>query len=508
MKMSHDPSAYKIFLSPGLASGCIALMTAIKDNEEATPFSYEYGYLCFRILLLSLGASLLSRLGDRNLERAVELMQDPRYDICLMSDIFSAQIAWSLNTLVRTPQETGCDWALGWEPHKSHPPYDEIISREEAKALIDILWEDRVGFLRAMRLTFIPGLAALLFLNWRYGCLEHKYANVNSHPWKQIREIHWRCLLVITANQDDPVSRITDHFCVLTNFDPRKRKSLFEKSKDSRAILEAYISRLAPIDPAMYDAYHINRLSALLDLVTPNLEVAVEDLLPTLFKVTLDRLWEVVRGKNCTYDSAILGIALTLEQLRIMFKSLRENNLTRHAIARILEELVRSSILDLIASLFMLLDPDAEENSKSDIANFNLIQTTNSMIYELSLSTPPDLLRDHFQDYTVSWFKICHHFDYLRLCIPDAEKHTERNRRRDKHYESCILMWENIFHDLEQMDNLHATRELTGRCLYHQCQDPAGQGRLGGFYICPRCLVACYCSTRCQIGQVLLSNPL
>ncbi|CAE6540984.1 unnamed protein product [Rhizoctonia solani] len=362
-RMSHDPNTYDLFLSPGLASGCITLM-AVKGDEKASPFRYEYGYLCFRILLFSLGASILTRLGDSHLKVVLKLMEDPRYANCAISDIFSAQTAQLLSErMFSATHEADCDWILGWESHLSHPRSAQIISRQKAKSLIDVLWEDRVDFLRAMRLTFTPVLAPLLFLNWRYACLENTSASANSDTFRRAREIHWRCLLVVTSNQDNPVRKITDCFCVSLRFHPGKRSTMFPKSQDSKEILEAYISRLTPTNLAMYDPLFAPTLPPLLDLVTPNFEISVEDLLPTLFGVTINRLWEVLRVDNCTYDDAILPIALTFEQIRVMFKLLREKYITRRTLALILEQLVQRSFLDLIASLFLSLDPDAEENT-------------------------------------------------------------------------------------------------------------------------------------------------
>ncbi|KDN35994.1 hypothetical protein RSAG8_11145, partial [Rhizoctonia solani AG-8 WAC10335] len=500
--MSRDPDTYKIFLSPGLASGCITLMATVEEGGKASPFSYEYGYLCFRLLLFSLGASLLSRSGDRKLEEVVRMMEDPRYAICFIADIFSARIAESLRNLVPlASQQADCDWILGWGAPGPHPRYDQIISREQTKILFNMLWEDRVNFLRAMFLTFTPGLSVLSFLNWRHTCLEKKSAEANHDLLKRTSEIQWRCLLVTTTNQDGLMIGITDHFCAMTKFVPAKGKSMFQKSEDPRGILEAYISRLAPTNLAMYDSLSMAMLPALLELVVPNLGTDVEDLLPTLFEVTLSRLWEALREEECTYDSVIVCIALTLEQFRTMFKTLRAINITRPTIARILEELVQGSLLDFIASLFLLLNPDAEENTREDNTNFNLIQTTKAMIDELGMSSPLDLLKFHFRDYAMSWPRIYDQFDQLRFCTNDPRDLTERHRLRDKHYRACMAMWTDLMEILGQEDNIQQSRELSGACVYDQCQDPGGQGGLGAFYACPRCLASSYCSTRCQIGD-------
>ncbi|CAE7075341.1 unnamed protein product [Rhizoctonia solani] len=440
MRMSHDPDTYKIFLSPGLASGCVELMATVKEGGKTVPFSYEYGYLCFRILLFSLGACILSRSGDSNLDKTINMMKDPRYGICLISDLFSLRIAQRLVKLIPVPpQPAECDWILGWGSSATPSRHDQIVSREQARKLIDMLWEDRINFSQAMSSTFIPGLAGLLFLNWRYICLENTSTNPNNSLLKQTCELQWRCQLVIPTNQEDPAERITDHFWVSTKFDPRKGDFFFNRSKDSRWILEAYIVRLAPINLAMYDALPLTMLHVLLQLVAPNLVTDVEDLLPSIFKVTLCRLWKALREEECTYEPTILCIALTFEQFRTMFKSLRENGISPPTIARILEELAQQSFLDLVASLFLSLDPNAEIDSKEDITNFNLIQTTKAMIDELEMSTPSELAEIHFQDYAMAWHKTNHHFAHLQHPIMISNGQAE-HRLRENHYKASLAV--------------------------------------------------------------------
>ncbi|CAE6422565.1 unnamed protein product [Rhizoctonia solani] len=367
LRMSHDPDTYKIYLSPKLAGGCIALMTTIKSGKKASPFSYEYGYLCFRILLLSLSTSLLARSGDPNLERMMEMMEDPRYATCFISDILSAQIAHTLYTLTNEDgRMDNCDWVLGWGGSGSRPYYQPLLSRQQARALVNILWEDRVDFLRVMSSTFTPGLAGLMFLNWRFLYHEHKPTSPNYDLLKRTSEIHWRCMLIAPSNQDMLVVRIADRFMVMARFTPAKGEFMFSKSEGSRDILEAYISRLAPIHTIMYDPVPVMVLPILLEIVVPNLETAFEDLFPSLFGVTISRLWEALRREKFVYNPLLVCIGLTLEHIRMMFKSLRDNNVTRPTVARLLEVLAREDLLDLIASIFLSLDPDAEEDTPED----------------------------------------------------------------------------------------------------------------------------------------------
>ncbi|EUC55286.1 hypothetical protein RSOL_107920 [Rhizoctonia solani AG-3 Rhs1AP] len=495
--MSHDPETYNIFLYPGLASGCITLMTTMKNGEKASPFSYEYGYLCFRILLFSLGATLLSRLGDHDFKQAIKMMVDPQYDLCLLSDVFSVRVADSLIDIVpMAGQEVNCNcsWILGWSHHESHPPCDRIISPERARVLIEMLWEDRADFLKVMSRTFTPGLAVLAFLNWQYACIEKKSANANHDLLEHTNEIHHRCLLVASTSQDNLMMRVTDQLYVLNG-----GKNLFQKLDDSRGTLEAYVLRLSSTNLLIYGPVPIVMLSTLLEFVAPNLAMDVEDLLPSVFGATLRRLWESLRGEEFNYDPLVIGVALTFEQFKVMFKSFQERNISRPAIAKILEELFENSFFDLIASLFMLLHPDAEGDRMVENTNFNLIQTTKAMVDELSMATPRELIETHFRNYALSYIKVYYHFDQLYSCI-DPKDRIEHPCPRGKHYKACLEMWADLVVILGQDVTIMQVRQRSSVCMYKQCQDPTGLSRLGAIYACPRCFISSYCSTRCQVG--------
>ena len=68
----------------------------------------------------------------------------------------------------------------------------------------------------------------------------------------------------------------------------------------------------------------------------------------------------------------------------------------------------------MIASLFLLLNPDAEEDTKEESQYGFLI-------------CPP-----------------YYHFSHLRFCIQGLQDLTERHRLCNKHYNGCINMWKKL----------------------------------------------------------------
>lgn len=60
-----------------------------------------------------------------------------------------------------------CDWVLGWAELNHHAPLDTLVPRSDASTLLDLLWMDRKLFLKALSMTYSPGLSGIMFLLWR-----------------------------------------------------------------------------------------------------------------------------------------------------------------------------------------------------------------------------------------------------------------------------------------------------------------------------------------------------
>ncbi|CAE6436810.1 unnamed protein product [Rhizoctonia solani] len=157
LKMAEDVETYQYFMTQRLIGGCIALMQRIKVSGKPSPFSYEYGYLCFRIILFSLGTYLVYRSGK------YRLMQQ---DMTKSADIefprvFSKYVAQAVDEEFQASRQSlDCDSILGWGSSDDPP----LTSREQVGALVEMLWNDRANLLKALTSSYTPGLSGLSFL--------------------------------------------------------------------------------------------------------------------------------------------------------------------------------------------------------------------------------------------------------------------------------------------------------------------------------------------------------
>lgn len=117
-------------------------------------------------MTVALGVCLLERSG--NFDMTIENMKsDPETELLL---VLSGHVARVIQDVIQAPGNRHCNQILGWGSPKHYPP--QLISREDTKTLLILLWEDRTLFLEAFMSTYSPGLSGVMFLLWRYLHLE------------------------------------------------------------------------------------------------------------------------------------------------------------------------------------------------------------------------------------------------------------------------------------------------------------------------------------------------
>ncbi|CAE6453992.1 unnamed protein product [Rhizoctonia solani] len=500
LKMAEDGDTYKNFLSPDLMGGCIALMQTIKVSAKTSPFSYEYGYLCFRILLFSLGTYILlgSGPGADILELAIDNMFRAR-DI-ESPLVFSSHVAGAIRVQTqRAAPEFDHDSILGWGPSSKRA----LIPPEHVKILVEIIWEDRANWLKALMSTYTPALSGLLFLFWRYIYLDASRANPpgpDGKLVKRIAEIHFRCMLVATSDQGGPLLGIGDELCELMGITPGEGIQMFPKSPDSQTIFEAYIRRLDPTDTRIYAPPNILLVTILLELLVSNMGSGLEGLLPSVFEVTTRRFWTALTSKEEVQTMLLGSIGMMLEHYKSLLQPKSRTSVISLSVQKeILESLARSDLLDLVATAMLRLNSNADENGPDLDLNYNFLKSVQTTFEQISASHSPALLEECFRDYAPDWVKVQ---DYIaiRWIAMESNKNTAQAIRRKRHYETCNGIWDLIAQLLCQKDNIERERKSLSRrgCQFLRCHDPLGIDRKGALFACSNCKAVPYCSLRCQ----------
>ncbi|EUC57216.1 hypothetical protein RSOL_213120 [Rhizoctonia solani AG-3 Rhs1AP] len=502
LTMAEDLDTYKNFLSPRLMDGCITLMQTIKVHGRISPFSYEYGYLCLRILLFSLGTYMLLKSDD--LELAIQnMIKSPEIETPL---IFSSHVARVVQVQSqRDAQGLDCDSILGWGLDNR-----PLISPEHAKALVEILWDDRANLLKALMSTYTPALSGLLFLLWRYIYLDATLASppaLDMDLVKRITEIHFRCMLVATSDQGGPLLGIGDELCELIGITPGEGIKMFPKSEDSQTIFEAYIKRLDPTDTRIYAPPNILLVTILLELLVSNMGPGLEPLLPSVFAVTTRRFWTALTGKEEVQTMLLGSTGMMLEHFKSLLQANSRTNVLSQSVQKdILESFANNDLIDLAAAALFRLDADADESSPAIDLNYNFLKSLQTTFDKIGASHTPALLEECFRGYATDWLKVQHQINIRGMCMELHNSRNEAGQRRKRHYERCNGVWDSIARMLRQKDNIERARKSWSGCMFLRCQDPIGIDRKGAPYACSKCKAMPYCSSRCQAGDWVIGG--
>ncbi|CAE7168913.1 unnamed protein product [Rhizoctonia solani] len=294
LKLSQSPLYLRHFESTPLISGCIKLMASVAIPNNSSLFSYEYGYLCFKVLTIAIGVCLLAR--SHKLTPVIEQMMADQNTPMLQ--LFSIEVSQLVKEEIEDADNNtiACDWLLGWAKAPERAQEPPLASRYDIITLSKILFDDCKSFMKAWSSTFSPGLSGVVFLLWRY---VHNKCIVNTSPRPEAKliplcEIIWRCMIMATKDEVIPLMymfntvqsagvRMWEKHCRT----PAGRSDV----EDFRTILELFLMRLAPTNPERYSKFGFAEMAAVIPFVAGRVR-GCEDLFPKLFKMAFDRAIE------------------------------------------------------------------------------------------------------------------------------------------------------------------------------------------------------------------------
>ncbi|KAG8687495.1 hypothetical protein FRC11_007126, partial [Ceratobasidium sp. 423] len=261
------------------------------------PFSYEYGYICFKILTIAIGVCILAR--SYELTPTVERMiGNEEAD---MLQIFSNQVSRVIKEEIEDAydDDVARDWLLGWVKASDRPQQPPLASRADISALLNILSGDCKAFMKAWSSTFSPRLSGVTFLIWRY--VYNKWSRLTkTSPQPEVLlvpfcELIWRCTIMATAGGVGPFmymfSTVQSAGAGLWGERCGTLAGRFD-AEDSRIILNVFIMRMAPTNPERYSRLGFAEMTAFLRFIKWRVEPGCEDLFPQVFNMVLDRTWE------------------------------------------------------------------------------------------------------------------------------------------------------------------------------------------------------------------------
>lgn len=189
----------------------------------------------------------------------------------------------------------------------------------------------------------------------------------------------------------------------------------------------------------------------------------------------------------------------------------------RSIVVRIIDEMIRSDLLDLVVRVLLQLKPIVETSSDEYgnqrrcilvyqfrtylmnlVRNCDYRESIQKMFGQLAKLVPQELLESYFQNYVPDLMKYRQHLAILALCMADIP-HLEVDPHF-LHYGACFDAWKAIWRSLGQKSNVKRTEDNWASCSYPRCARIIGVRGFGVPFACSGCASVTYCSVQCQSG--------
>ncbi|CAE6449845.1 unnamed protein product [Rhizoctonia solani] len=492
LQLTLSPRTFHHFAHPPLVSGCIALLSEVKPEGRPSPFSYEFGYLGFKILTLAVGACILQRsnnLDGMTSRMAFELDTGPLL-------IFSDSVAQAVNARIQLGMVGGpCDWVLDWVEGMGSQR-GAIVPQSDVHTLLILLWEDRELFLKAFAGTYTPGPSGILFLLWRHLHFERVF---DSQPPSKLAapfcEILWRYMLVFTRDQGDTLILLQKHLQACSATDVWDLSPKTVTLSDLKNLIQLYSDRLPMSHSEISPSLNIGVIPILLKFVShlAGERPGAEESYPLLVERTLERVCDTLTLETERDDfEARLGHAQALFSfLALLFEHMENNQTYNHsqagqrAVLGVLKALKRLGILDLIIRMFLMLKSTSDARMDYRVSSAFMLQVASTIIRKIAAIAPKYIIDSTFKYYIPDWIKFHEHLLYLVNGAPTTSDPLTA------HLESCCRVWRELAETLGIYYQIDIALSNPLSCSYVRCANPTarngaqdplvcGTGRMAG----------------------------
>ncbi|CAE6412826.1 unnamed protein product [Rhizoctonia solani] len=397
-KLVLFPKALSDYARPALVSGCIKLMAAVQESGKISPFSYEYGYLCFRILTIAMGVCLLERSNSLNLA-ASNMIAEPLADpIILLSKLVEQVVQIQIRDEDRGLVDNS------YQGHRTDP----LLGIVGLPALLEILYVDRKAFSIALMHTNTLGLAGVFFL------LGRSLTN-ETHAAYTIVEMYceglWR---YSNASAWDKVAThlLTDRYRELAK---STWKPTFVDLEDCVTILRASEIALAPHDRRIPGPFDISAIPVLMGFAMPFIESGSEAFLPSFLDTTISCMWNAILGGQQPLDRMVDAVRDNFYHIsKILACVARQFSFDDPIHKQIIGASFKKDLFDLTATLIMMITPRS--------GNSYFFKDAQNLFSKFAKLFSSEDLQDTFGDYFPDWLKYA---DYIFSCASTLELSKE-----------------------------------------------------------------------------------
>ncbi|CUA75527.1 Photosystem I P700 chlorophyll a apoprotein A2 [Rhizoctonia solani] len=495
LNLSRSPAGYSLFSNSRLISGSVRLMSRLPRSQAGrhAPFSYEYGYLCFRIIILALGMSII----DRTKGYSRLLIEDMTTHLNVKPiSCFSLHISRVVVDYINHATGVGrsrytYNCVLGWLRCSDCPKMSELVSRSDASMLLRMISDDDKQFIKSMLWTYSPGLSGVVYLLWGY-VRNEQYLQDHPNPNRFIVPfmiIFFRCILCSTPDQ--ALALATIH---LANFRAAqlwtyllRPLDLRPELADSRLMMHAFIHQLnlgiLPTDGER--PLPIEEVPDALDFLYRHFVPGCQDIIPELIGATIQRCWVIFLNPSMMAAFPAIFTA-TFSWFRAFIEELRQPTLENKSLkSKVLTFAIDNDLVDFIGRIMVLINPTPPKRKDSENSE-DFLKECEELRIVLSSLHPGTELENYFVARGMGWWKFYWHLRYLADLPSDDSRHA-------MFYNTCANTWASLRPSVNPNDLSSAIEYHM--CSYDRCPNPEIPWGLG--YVCITCETNVYCGTTC-----------
>ncbi|CAE7167882.1 unnamed protein product [Rhizoctonia solani] len=277
------PSSLPMLGNPMVIRGCIKLLKSITRSGKCSPFSYEYGHLCFRVLLISYDYCVL-KISDRHDGWMTEAAQ-PENQLLkgglapMLSNTVSELIEGRV-IVVDGDFYSGFALSRTWGDSHTGP----LVEPEYVRLLTQVLDEDRNNFMIFMRSNYSLKLTAIVSVMFQV-LQRTPPTRENLVFIQEFSRVYRRCLLFAPG---DPSSWGWQHqfAMAVTGKLPLAKQKL--DAEESKTLLRVYTDRLTVLsDSSLYPRATSLFAVEHLGYIVPLLGDGCEELIPPAIHATV-----------------------------------------------------------------------------------------------------------------------------------------------------------------------------------------------------------------------------
>ncbi|EUC58859.1 hypothetical protein RSOL_282260 [Rhizoctonia solani AG-3 Rhs1AP] len=457
---SKNPEGMKELANPKLVAGCVELLGVVEPL-----FGYEYGYVCFRILNLAIGACMLRKAGQ---------LGDTLGRMSLASESYSVFWADCAVVVYSDLQGKGAV-SLG---------LCAAFTADVLDRLVELLYANQKQYfiiLKELQSMGLSGLMLVLRAHIQDGGVEtpsNMHGGALNERFKQpYSRLLWRYLLAVPVFIEHEAQAAYEIHLYVTYW-ARFRDSHFVDLEDSRNLLQAFNERL--LSTRMV---HLTGVMILMRFVEPLVVRGCEDLIPTLVERSLRLMWSSVinDGPDTSTARALVGNLLTC--IRYILQEVEPKSFKyQQWIVDLVDCIIDEGLTDLVLRV-LVAAPDFVPDQLD--ATERLYNAASEFYEELVYIAPKSYLTLRLNDSgtLTDWQKyITHFFGAGDISQESALRSTRKG---------C---GEVIVHTLMAvLDKSHMDRHpVSASCDNPRCPMPCDAA-----YICSECVDLVYCDVRC-----------